>query len=60
MLKKLLLMMMVILFSTTLFGCSAKKVVVEGPDITPNGIKTDSIDVDVYIDGTFSMAGYVN
>lgn len=60
MLKKFLLMIMVILFSTILFGCGAKKVVVEGPVRNESCIKSDSINVDVYIDGTFSMAGYVN
>ena len=53
-------MIMVILFSTILFGCGAKKVVVEGPVRNESCIKSDSINVDVYIDGTFSMAGYVN
>lgn len=47
-------------FSISVFGCSNKRVVVEGPPTHNNTVKTDNIDVDMYIDGTFSMAGYVN
>ena len=57
--KRLLLFILIVLFSFSIIGCGDKRTVVDKPEeVTVN--KTESIDLDVYIDGTASMAGYVN
>lgn len=59
MFKKILVFMLTILFTMSLFGCSEKRTVVDVPEVT-KAVKTDEINADIYIDGTYSMAGYVN
>ena len=59
--KKSLLCLMLLLASFLVFGCSqksAKKAIPE-PDIKVMK-KTENIAMDIYLDGTYSMAGYVN
>ena len=59
--KKIMLCLMLLLASFLVFGCSqksAKKAIPE-PDIKVMK-KTDNISMDIYLDGTYSMAGYVN
>ena len=59
MFKKILVFILTILFTMSLFGCSEKRTVVDAPEVT-KAVKTDEINADIYIDGTYSMAGYVN
>lgn len=59
MFKKILVFILTILFTMSLFGCSEKRTVVDMPEVT-KAVKTDEINADIYIDGTYSMAGYVN
>ena len=59
--KKSVLCLMLLLASFLVFGCSqksAKKAIPE-PDIKVMK-KTENIAMDIYLDGTYSMAGYVN
>lgn len=64
MLKKIILTAFVILFSISLFGCGAKQVVVDDPPKKISSIEgkkvNENIEACVYIDGTYSMAGYVD
>lgn len=60
--KKLLLLITFMLISTMLYGCSSDSSGNRGVS-EPKTIsyqKSDSVDVAVYLDGTFSMSGYVN
>ena len=59
MFKRILVFILTILFTMSLFGCSEKRTVVDTPEVT-KAVKTDEINADIYIDGTYSMAGYVN
>ncbi len=59
MFKRILVFILTILFTMSLFGCSEKRTVVDMPEVT-KAVKTDEINADIYIDGTYSMAGYVN
>lgn len=60
--KKLLMLMLLVLISTILYGCSGGSSgthVVAKPDVISMN-KSEAVDAAVYLDGTFSMAGYVN
>lgn len=60
--KKLFMLLACVFISTMLYGCSsntpASRGVSEPPAVSYK--KSDSVDVAVYLDGTFSMGGYVN
>lgn len=60
--KKLLLLITFVLISTMLYGCSSNTPASRGVSGPPavSYQKSDSVDVAVYLDGTFSMGGYVN
>ena len=60
--KKIVTFIILALFTLLLYGCSSNSVGrrdIEKPDVTFSS-KSDNIDAAIYIDGTFSMAGYVN
>lgn len=61
--KKTLIYIFMVVLALSLCGCSRnidkRNTLIDAP-IEVNLKKSDNIDVDVYLDGTFSMAGYVN
>ena len=61
--KKTILFLLVLSLALTLIGCSSKRKEVKSsipePEIKTLA-KTEDIRRDVYLDGTYSMAGYVN
>ena len=60
--KRILFALMSIFFVFTITGCSnnsGSNRSVEAPKISRN-IKSEAVDVDIYLDGTYSMGGYVN
>lgn len=60
--KKLLMLILFVLISTMLYGCSGSSSsnrAVAKPDVISVN-KSEAVDAAVYLDGTFSMAGYVN
>lgn len=61
--KKTILFLLVLSLALTLIGCSSKRKEVKSsipePEIKTLA-KTDDIRMDIYLDGTYSMAGYVN
>ncbi len=63
MMKKITMLIMLLLISMALYGCgggtSGNSRELAKPQITAQQ-KSDSIDAAVYLDGTFSMGGYVN
>ena len=60
--KKYLLYLMLLITAFAFFGCSPKKELkkaIPDPEIKVMN-KTDKLVMDIYLDGTYSMAGYVN
>ncbi len=63
MMKRITMLIMLLLISMAVYGCgggtSGNSREVEKPQVTAQQ-KSDNIDAAVYLDGTFSMGGYVN
>lgn len=63
MMKRITMLIMLLLISMALYGCSSSTSgngrELAKPQVTAQQ-KSDSIDTAVYLDGTFSMGGYVN
>ena len=64
MVKKLLCILCLVICSIMFVGCSGKSGgsssrSVDPPPVVSNAA-SESIDIDMYVDGTYSMAGYVN
>lgn len=60
--KRIAIFIILTLFTILLYGCSNNNNGgrdIAKPEVTVSG-KSDNIDAVIYIDGTFSMAGYVN
>ena len=57
--KKLVLLICFFVLTIALYGCGQTSGKVDKPPIA--SVKhSKSIDVDIYLDGTYSMSGYVN
>lgn len=62
--KKLLCILCLVICSLMFVGCSSKSSSYNSRNVDPpptvSNSCSESIDIDIYIDGTYSMAGYVN